>query len=76
MRPTHAHTLRAVRNTRPDARHGTMAPWPSRDEAPRIRPNCGIRCDDEQQLAAHAAITNTLRAEAPRGILHLSLIHI
>ena len=47
-----------------------MAPWPSRDEAPRIRPNCGIRCDDEQQLAAHAAITNTLRAEAPRGILH------
>lgn len=47
-----------------------MAPWPSRDATPRIRPDCGIRCNDKEQLDAHAAITASLTPEAPRGILH------
>ena len=47
-----------------------MAPWPSRDATPRIKPNCGMRTDDAEQLAAHTAITASLTSEAPRGILH------
>jgi len=47
-----------------------MAPWPSRDATPHIKPNCGMRTDDAEQLAAHTAITTSLTPEAPRGVLH------